>query len=122
MINIGKFSIIKIIKHCFLILAFQGLIVLTLIKNMRLETTGSSVDSNLKDFVNWSIKIGDGTFRSDDDKEADIQIPSDFLILESSSPLTNTVKFTYTNFLHNMQNFRLLRIKFYYHILLIFLG
>ena len=102
----------KIIKHCFLILAFERLIVLTLTKNMRLETVGSSANSNLKDFVNWIIKIGDETFEFDNDGEADVGIPSVF-ILESRSALMSIIEFMYPNLLDNMQNFKFLKIEFY---------
>ena len=86
----------------FLILAFRGLIDPTLTRNMRLETSGFSTNLNLKDFVDWIIKIEDGTFGSDNDGEADIEIPIDLLILELSSPLRSIIEVTYPNLLDNM--------------------
>ena len=41
-------------------------------KYERLYITSSSARSNMKDFVDWITKIGDGTFGFDNDGEANI--------------------------------------------------
>ena len=69
-------------------------------KYERLYITSSSARSNMKNFVDWITKIGDGTFGSNNGKEADIEIPTDLLILKSSSSLTSIVDFTYPNLTH----------------------
>ena len=79
----------KIIKNCFFNISISRAHCSYIDKNMRLETVASSTNLNLKSFANWIIKIGDGTFGSNNDEEVDIKIPSDLLILESSSPLTS---------------------------------
>ena len=49
---------------------------LTLTKNMRLLTTSSSTaDQELKDFVDWIIKIGEGKLVLDNDGIIEVEIP-----------------------------------------------
>ena len=80
--------------------------VLKLTKNMRLQATSSlSVEQELKLFAEWIIKIGDGKLGMDNDGTAEVEIPTEFLILESTSPLKSIVDFTYPNLLDNLKNY-----------------
>ena len=73
---------------------------------MRLQATSSlSVEQELKLFAEWIIKIGDGKLGMDNDGTAEVEIPTEFLILESTSPLKSIVDFTYPNLLDNLKNY-----------------
>ncbi|XP_045793087.1 uncharacterized protein LOC123888169 [Trifolium pratense] len=83
----------KLWKHC---------IVLELTKNMRLK--GDSADksqSELKEFADWILKIGDGLIDSDENGEAQIQIPEDLCNLEVDDPLLSLVNFVYPDVVTN---------------------
>ena len=51
-------------------------------------------------------QIGDGNLRLEDDGVAEIEIPNDLLVLESQSPLSFIVDFTYPDLLENMTNYK----------------
>ncbi|CAJ2651910.1 unnamed protein product [Trifolium pratense] len=83
----------KLWKHCN---------VLELTKNMRLK--GDSADksqSELKEFADWILKIGDGLIDSDENGEAQIQIPEDLCNLEVDDPLLSLVNFVYPKVVTN---------------------
>ena len=53
----------------------------------------------MKQFADWIIKIGDGKVGVDNDGVAEVEIPSELLIMDTSSPLQCIVDFTYPNLL-----------------------
>ncbi|GAU40269.1 hypothetical protein TSUD_60600 [Trifolium subterraneum] len=79
----------KLWKHCK---------VLQLTKNMRLK--GDSTDksqSELKEFADWILKIGDGRIGGDENGEAVINIAEDLCVLQHDNPLLSLVDFVYPN-------------------------
>ncbi|MCI03043.1 ATP-dependent DNA helicase PIF1 [Trifolium medium] len=86
----------KIWKHCN---------VLKLTKNMRLKSDSlDKSQSELKEFADWILKIGDGMLGADDKDygEAQIQIPEELCILEGNNPLLSLVDFVYPNIVTNI--------------------
>ncbi|XP_057444316.1 uncharacterized protein LOC130736507 [Lotus japonicus] len=78
--------------------------VLKLTRNMRLSTAGSpELATEIKEFADWILKIGDGDFESNKRGESDIEIPEDLLIQNSENPLLDLVDFAYPNLVHNMK-------------------
>ncbi|XP_057425954.1 uncharacterized protein LOC130719345 [Lotus japonicus] len=78
--------------------------VLKLTRNMRLSTAGSpELATEIKEFADWILKIGDGDFESNERGESDIEIPEDLLIQNSENPLLDLVDFAYPNLVHNMK-------------------
>ncbi|XP_056848336.1 uncharacterized protein LOC130511115 [Raphanus sativus] len=63
--------------------------VLKLTKNMRLLSDGLSPEdaADLRNFSDWILKIGDGKLSEPNDGEAEIDIPSEFLISDSKDPI-----------------------------------
>ncbi|CAF2137557.1 unnamed protein product, partial [Brassica napus] len=63
--------------------------VLKLTKNMRLLSDGLSPEeaADLRDFSEWILKIGDGKLAEPNDGEAEIDIPSEFLITDSNNSI-----------------------------------
>ncbi|XP_056864410.1 uncharacterized protein LOC130511442 [Raphanus sativus] len=63
--------------------------VLKLTKNMRLLSAGLSIEESrdLQEFSEWILKVGDGKISEPNDGEAEIEIPSEFLITESNDPI-----------------------------------
>ncbi|XP_057444595.1 uncharacterized protein LOC130736832 [Lotus japonicus] len=77
---------------------------LKLTKNMRLRTTGSpELATEINEFADWILKIGDGDFESNERGESDIEIPEDLLIQDSENPLLDLVDFAYPNLVQNMK-------------------
>ncbi|XP_048634447.1 ATP-dependent DNA helicase PIF1-like [Brassica napus] len=63
--------------------------VLKLSKNMRLLSAGLSPAEaeDLKEFSEWILKVGDGKLSEPNDGEAEIEIPSEFLITDCNDPI-----------------------------------
>ncbi|CAN7072136.1 unnamed protein product, partial [Brassica oleracea var. botrytis] len=63
--------------------------VLKLTKNMRLLSAGLSLEESkyLQEFSEWILKVGDGKLSEPNDGEAEIEIPSEFLISNSNHPI-----------------------------------
>ncbi|XP_057800410.1 uncharacterized protein LOC131015913 [Salvia miltiorrhiza] len=60
---------------------------------------------DIKKFVEWILSIGDGTTgESIGDGEADLRLPDDMIIRDSSNPIASIVKSTYLNVLHTLPN------------------
>jgi len=76
-----------------------------LLENMRL-TSHESVESvvDIKEFVDWILKIGDGNMNLNEMVEGIIEIPQHLLIEHNDSRLLNLAEFVYPRFLHNMSN------------------
>ena len=62
---------------------------LKLTKNMRLLSGCLSLEESkdLKEFSEWILKVGDGKLSEPNDGEAEIEIPSEFLITEANDPI-----------------------------------
>ncbi|PNY15928.1 ATP-dependent DNA helicase PIF1 [Trifolium pratense] len=74
--------------------------VLNLTKNMRLKSDSTDkAQAELKEFADWILKIGDGLLNSDDNGEAQIQIPEDLYV---DKPLLSLVNFVYPNIVTNI--------------------
>ncbi|KAF8050471.1 hypothetical protein N665_1961s0003 [Sinapis alba] len=71
--------------------------VLKLTKNMRLSYGGLSAEesSDLKEFSEWILKVGDGTLGEPNDGIAEIEIPSEFLITDTAEPIEAISKAVY---------------------------
>ncbi|RID62868.1 hypothetical protein BRARA_E01910 [Brassica rapa] len=63
--------------------------VLKLSKNMRLLSAGLSPAEakDLQEFSEWILKVGDGKLSEPNDGEAEIEIPSEFLITDCNDPI-----------------------------------
>ena len=63
--------------------------VLKLSKNMRLLSAGLSPAEakDLQEFSEWILKVGDGKLSEPNDGEAEIEIPSEFLITDFNDPI-----------------------------------
>nr|CAD1827512.1 unnamed protein product [Ananas comosus var. bracteatus] len=62
--------------------------VLTLTKNMRLETGSSNYNlEEMREFSKWILSVGDGDADEENDGEEIIEIPDEFLIKESTNPI-----------------------------------
>lgn len=74
--------------------------VLTLSRNMRLETTSDSGDINkMKEFADWLLRLGNGNIGEPNDGDAIIEIPTDMLIEDSEDPFQDLLNFVYPNFI-----------------------
>jgi ATP-dependent DNA helicase PIF1 len=71
--------------------------VLTLTQNMRLQSCGNP--DELAKFSEWILNVGEGKLSEPNDGYADIEIPSELLILEYDEPIPAIVKSTYPNLL-----------------------
>ncbi|XP_058733121.1 uncharacterized protein LOC131604715 [Vicia villosa] len=79
--------------------------VLKLTKNMRLQQSGATTSaSELEQFSNWILKVGDGKLVETTDGYADIDIPADILISNFDDPLRAIFQNTYPNFEANFNN------------------
>ncbi|KAL6560661.1 hypothetical protein OROGR_004220 [Orobanche gracilis] len=64
--------------------------------NMRLQTAQSSSSaSEIKEFADCFLQVGDGTVPTIDEDNSIIDIPQDLLIGESKEPLVELVKFLF---------------------------
>ncbi|XP_045800265.1 uncharacterized protein LOC123894338 [Trifolium pratense] len=84
----------KLWKHCK---------VLKLTKNMRLkgDFTDNS-ESDLKEFAEWILKIGDGLLNGDENGEAEIQVPEELCVVQADKPLMDLVDFVYPNIVNDI--------------------
>ena len=83
-------------KHCH---------ILTLTKNMRLQSNSSSANlEQITEFAEWILKVGDGKLAEPNDGETEIEIPNEFLITEFDNPLEAIVNSTYPSLLHNFKD------------------
>jgi ATP-dependent DNA helicase PIF1 len=70
--------------------------VLTLTKNMRLQSsTDSAENSEIKEFSEWLLKVGEGKLSEPNDGYADIDIPDELLITDYEDPIKAIVESTY---------------------------
>ncbi|GKU99751.1 hypothetical protein SLEP1_g12550 [Rubroshorea leprosula] len=78
--------------------------VLTLTRNMRLHLSSLNQDlTDLREFSNWLLKIGNGEVGEDVDGEAIIEIPNEMLIKDLENGLADLVDFAYPNFLEKIK-------------------
>ncbi|XP_074310974.1 uncharacterized protein LOC141646884 [Silene latifolia] len=79
--------------------------VLTLTKNMRLQSGSSNSDVNeIREFSEWILKVGDGIAGVENDGEVDIELPDDILIKNVDDPVAAIVHSTYPSFVTEYQN------------------
>ncbi|XP_058774276.1 uncharacterized protein LOC131648518 [Vicia villosa] len=79
--------------------------VLRLTKNMRLlQSTTPSSSTELEEFSNWILDVGDGKLAEPNDGYADIDIPKDMLISNFDEPIKAIIDSTYPNFLQNYKD------------------
>jgi ATP-dependent DNA helicase PIF1 len=71
--------------------------VLTLTQNMRLQSCGNP--DELAKFSEWILNVGEGKLSEPNDGYADIEIPSELLILDYDEPIPAIVQSTYPNLL-----------------------
>ncbi|PNX72649.1 ATP-dependent DNA helicase PIF1, partial [Trifolium pratense] len=84
----------KLWKHCK---------VLNLTKNMRLKSDSTDKSqSELKEFADWILKIGDGRINADENGEAEIDIPEELCVSKVDNPLLSLVDFVYPNIVNNI--------------------
>ena len=71
--------------------------VLKLTKNMRLLSVGLTPEeaTDIKDFYEWILDVGDGKLSEPNDGEALIDIPEEFLILDTNEPIEAISKAVY---------------------------
>ena len=70
---------------------------------MRLNNAKSNVSAdNIKEFVDWILKIGDGRIGLKENGECVVEIPHDLLIEATKTPLLSLVNFVYPNLLTDM--------------------
>jgi len=70
---------------------------------MRLNNAKSNVSAdNIKEFVDWILKIGDGRIGLKENGECVVEIPYDLLIEAIKTPLFSLVNFVYPNLLTDM--------------------
>jgi len=76
--------------------------VLTLTKNMCLLQQGlqSSTTSEIQEFSNWIVKIGDGKLEEPNDGLVEVEILKEFLISEFNDPIKAIVYTTYPDLMH----------------------
>ena len=79
--------------------------VLKLTANMRL-TVGSRPEdvSEIKEFAEWILKVGDGELGGPNEGEVLIDIPEDILIHETDEPVQSIIDFTYPNLLNHIDD------------------
>ncbi|XP_057438322.1 uncharacterized protein LOC130730349 [Lotus japonicus] len=79
--------------------------VLTLTKNMRLQTGRSAAEvDELKKFSEWILSIGDGNAGKQVEDETILDIPHDLLIPHSGDAMASIVNSTYPSFLQDYEN------------------
>ncbi|CAF1945005.1 unnamed protein product [Brassica napus] len=78
--------------------------VLQLTKNMRLLSGSLAPEEaeDLKEFSEWILSIGDGKVNEPNDGETKIEIPSEFLILDSAEPIEAISEAVYGD-IHSLQ-------------------
>nr|CAD1820584.1 unnamed protein product [Ananas comosus var. bracteatus] len=84
--------------------------ILTLTKNMRLETGSSNYNlEEMREFSKWILSVGDGDAGEENDGEEIIEIPDEFLIKESINPIVSIVDSTYPSLLSNIHDLQYLQ-------------
>ncbi|CAN7119900.1 unnamed protein product, partial [Brassica rapa subsp. narinosa] len=80
--------------------------VLKLTKNMRLLSGCLTPEEakDLKDFSEWILKVGEGKLAEPNDGEAEIDIPSEFLITNFEDPIEAISKAVYGDYLSLQEN------------------
>ncbi|CAH9122206.1 unnamed protein product, partial [Cuscuta epithymum] len=79
--------------------------VLTLTKNMRLQSGAADCDVNaIKQFSDWTLKVGNATIGNVIDGDDVVDIPDDMLIATTGDPLASIVESTYPSLLENMSD------------------
>ncbi|KAF8115129.1 hypothetical protein N665_0030s0163 [Sinapis alba] len=80
--------------------------VLQLTKNMRLLSGSLSSEEahDLKEFAEWILNVGDGKVNEPNDGEAEIEIPSAFLIMDSDEPIESISKAVYGDIISLQEN------------------
>ena len=76
--------------------------VLTLTKNMRLQQPGlqGSTASEIQEFSDWIVKIGDGKLEEPNDGLVEVEIPKEFLISKFNDSIEAIVNTTYPDLIH----------------------
>ncbi|XP_057451794.1 uncharacterized protein LOC130743562 [Lotus japonicus] len=78
--------------------------VMKLTVNMRLQNaTSTSSASEIKEFPDWLLQVGDGTAKTIGEEETLIEIHPGLLIEQCKEPLLELVNFAYPNLAHNLQ-------------------
>lgn len=79
--------------------------VLTLTKNMRLQQGSNNTNaSELQQFSQWILNVGDGKLSQPNDGYAEIEIPYSFLITDFVDPIDAIVRSTYPNLVDQYLN------------------
>jgi ATP-dependent DNA helicase PIF1 len=79
--------------------------VLTLTKNMRLQTSAEqSSIAEIAAFSDWLLQVGEGKLSEPNDGYADIEIPKEFLITDYEDPIKAIVDSTFPNLLQNYKS------------------
>ncbi|CAH9101757.1 unnamed protein product [Cuscuta epithymum] len=79
--------------------------VLTLTKNMRLQSGAADCDVNaIQQFSDWTLKVGNATIGNVIDGDDVVDIPDDMLIATTGDPLASIVESTYPSLLENMSD------------------
>lgn len=80
--------------------------VLHLTKNMRLLSDNLTAQEaeELKDFSKWILDVGDGKLGGENDGDATIDIPEEFLITDGESPIESISKEIYGDIISLQQN------------------
>ncbi|MCH79297.1 helicase-like protein [Trifolium medium] len=79
--------------------------VLTLTKNMRLQSsTNSAHNSEITEFSEWLLKVGEGKLSEPNNGYADIDITDELLITDYEDPIKAIVESTYPDLLQNYQH------------------
>jgi ATP-dependent DNA helicase PIF1 len=60
--------------------------------------------TELKEFADWILQIGDGLIDGDEYGEAEIQIPEELCVLHNDNPLQSLIDFVYPNIESNIAN------------------
>ena len=77
--------------------------VLSLTKNMRLSVDADPVENeSIKEFSEWILKLGDGKLSEPNNGEAEINIPSDVLLMDSHDPIASITKAIYPSLVQNL--------------------
>ena len=71
----------------------------------------TSTTSEIQEFSDWIVKLGDGMLCEPNDRVVDIEIPPEFLISDFNDPIEAIVLSTYTNLLENYRNDNFLQSK-----------
>ncbi|XP_058756265.1 uncharacterized protein LOC131629500 [Vicia villosa] len=102
------------IVHCAINASYiwNSVEVLTLTRNMRLQTGSTQTDKNeIAQFSDWLLRIGEGRISEPNDGTAEIDIPPDILITEFDDPIVAIVNTTYPDFINNFQSVDYLKIN-----------